>query len=618
MSETINIPENQSEKPSSKFSTKRLWWIFTAILLITVARDVFISPPQLKSFDDQFSAIGFFLWIALSVVLMLIEKNKINKVVFADYYHAFATLALAFVPIWRTEELVFIPAILLSIALLIAMLLSEKKSYLVEGTLLGVVVRFFGTIGRGFQGLGASFQTIKQESPKERSRKTILSILFGLLLALPWVVVFLALFSSADAIFQNRLENIFEIISFELILRIIVNLFWLVAFSVLFFGYLGNLEAKPTKFKTPTFLGSIEVVIVLGTVILIFLSFITVQFRYFFSGEQMINIDGYTYATYARRGTTELIFASALAIGMLQLLKFFKKQASPAGDRVFKVGYGILLAEIGIVLISAYQRLRLLENTYGVTSIRITGHVFIITMAVFLIALYLDELLLKQNHLLFLLSTWAVVFVLTLAALNMPAMAVRINQEVHGDAGIDWYYLRTLPDDGVPALIESLQAQDFNQTQMGSAENQAQYEELLAELSCREFNNQYFLGQQVPNSRWYWRIDMLRAIIAIEDNKTLWADYPVQTDLEICKQYTNLDQCFANQDLLEQVQEEPWHSFYVELTKYNQEELQDQLQNILEDQYYKNLSAEDLETEIEYIKDNYTRYYCDIGYYRGW
>jgi hypothetical protein len=332
----------------------------------------------------------------------------------------------------------------------------------------------------------------------------------------------------------------------------------------------------------------------------------------------MINIDGYTYATYARRGTSELIFASALAIGMLQILKFFKKQASPTGDRIFKIGYGVLIAEIGIVLISAYQRLRLLENTYGVTSIRLTGHVFIITMAVFLIALYLDELLLKQNHLLFLLSSWATVFVLTLAALNMPAMAVRINQDVHGDAGIDWYYLRSLPDDGVPALIESLQSQDFDQTQMGNTANQAQYEEMLAELSCREFNNHYFLGQQIPNSRWYWRIDMLKAIIAIEDNKTLWADYPVQTDLEICKQYTSVDQCFVNQDLLEQVQEEPWHTFYVDLTKYDQEELQDQLQNLLEDQYYKNLSAEDLEVELKYLQENYTRYYCDIDYYTGW
>ena len=613
MSETITDLEKETSKDTPKFTSKRLWWIFTAIFLITIGRDVLISPPQ---YDDQFSAIGFFAWCALSVVLLLIEKHKVSKLVFSDYYHALSILALAFIPVWRTEELVFIPAILLSVALLLAMLLSSDRSYLVEGTLLGVVVRFFSTIGRGFQGLGASFQTFKQETPKERSRKTILSILFGLLLALPWVVVFLALFSSADAVFQKGLQHLFEIISIDLVFRLIVNLFWLVVISVFFFGYLRNLETKPKKFKTPTFLGNIEVAIVLGTVILIFLSFIAVQFRYFFGGEQIINIDGYTYAAYARRGTTELIFASALAIGMLQLLKFFKKQISPASDRIFKIGYGLLIVEIGIVLISAYRRLRLLENTYGVTSIRITGHVFIITMAIFLIALYLDELLLKQNHLLFLLSTWATVFIVTLAALNMPAMAVRINQNVHGDAGIDWYYLRSLPDEGIPALIESLKSQEFDQTQIENPKNQVEYEKMLAELSCRDFENQYFLGQQVPNSRWYWRIDMLKALKATTENQDLWANYPVQTDLEICEQYSNLDQCFVNQELLEKAQESPWHVFYVDLTKYDQTELQERLESILEEQNNQNLSAKDIEIELQYLKEDYTRYYCDINGYR--
>ena len=616
--------KNEDETQNSKLKTtpsikmNRLWWISTAILVITIGRDVLISPPQWDSLNDKFSAIGYFIWILLSVSILLYEKHKQSNLIFADGILGLVIAVLSFIPVWRTEEVVWISAIVLAIFLLLTMLLSYKKPYLIEGTILGGILRFLLTIVNGFKGIGATFQSVKNGSEKGKRKRVLISVLVGLLLSLPWVLIFLSLFSSADAVFQNRLEQIFEIISLEFILRIFGNLFWLVAFSVLLFGYFSNLKTEETKIKKPTVLGNIETLIVLGIVVLIFFSFIMVQFRYFFAGEMVINIDGYTYAEYVRRGTTELIFASVLAIAMVQLLKFFKKESSPTANKIFKTLYGVLIAEIGIVLVSAFQRLRLLENTYGVTSTRLIGHVFMITMAIFLIVLFLDELFSKKNHLLLLMSTWAVVFVFTIAIINMPATAVQTNQMVHGDAGVDWYYLRSLPDEGVPALIESIAAKDFDATQMGNIQNQAEFEKVLAELSCREFEVANLGGTGVENSRWYWRIDQIKALDAIIQNNHLWAKYPVQIDDDECAAYASVQECFANESTKADYEYYGWEVFYVHLENMDEEALQEQIEFFEQDEYYQSMNEEEYQAQLEYTIQQHTRYYCDFYDYRGW
>lgn len=613
----LKAPENAFKQKELFVEPKRLWWIGTIIFLITLGRDFLVSPPNSSSFQDKFSPIGFFLWILLCLGILLWEKSNQSKLKLDDYGLSFIILSLAFIPFWRTEMVVSIFAGVVSVIFLMSYLLSYKKPYIMEGTFLGTIVRFFSMFFHGFAGFKNALSFIKNGSKKNKNRKIILSVLFGLLLSLPWVLVFMALFASADAVFENLISEFFKSFSFELIIRTIKNMIWFIIFGGLFFGYLFNLKNKEKKIKKPTLLGMLETLIILGMVDLIFLSFIAVQFRYFFAGDALINLDGYTYAEYARRGTMELDIASMLAIGLYRILHFFKKEDSPKLQNVFKIFLGILFAEIGIVLFSAYQRLILLENAYGVTSTRIMAHVFMITMGIFLIILYFDELRNKGKHYLLLSCAWATTFVFTIAVINMPAMAVRTNQITHGDAGIDWYYLRSLPDEGIPELIDLIRNDGYMTPDQSIPSNPAEFEKVIAELSCREFEINNFTSADYLNSKIYWRIDQVRAMKAISENTDLWADYPVMINDQKCDSYATDQECLENETFITEGYH-PWETFYVELKIFDQEELAERITDLENDSYYLSLNEEDAKEYSERETQYFTRYYCDYNSYRGW
>lgn len=77
-------------------------------------------------------------------------------------------------------------------------------------------------------------------------------------------------------------------------------------------------EGKPV---IPLFLGFVELSIVLGSVVTLFTIFVVMQFQYFFGGHTNINVEGFTYSEYARRGFGELVTVAFFALLMLLTFK---------------------------------------------------------------------------------------------------------------------------------------------------------------------------------------------------------------------------------------------------------------------------------------------------------
>ena len=73
-------------------------------------------------------------------------------------------------------------------------------------------------------------------------------------------------------------------------------------------------EEKPII--TP-FIGFTETGIVLGSVTILFILFVIVQFQYFFGGNANIGVEGYTYSQYARRGFNELLMVAIFSLLMV-------------------------------------------------------------------------------------------------------------------------------------------------------------------------------------------------------------------------------------------------------------------------------------------------------------
>jgi hypothetical protein len=211
----------------------------------------------------------------------------------------------------------------------------------------------------------------------------LLPLLRGGLLALPVLLVFTALLSSADAVFEQAVERLLALNP----LHVLVELTPRVVFSgVMGLGALGWLahalrrrrsnelgmtEAAPGKPR----LGFTESLTLVGTVDALFLCFATIQLAFLFGGWHLPH-EGLTYAEYARRGFFELLAVSLLTLGLIVALARWTRLESEAQGNLFRVGCTAMIGLVLVILTSAIKRMALYESAYGYTHLRLFTHVF--------------------------------------------------------------------------------------------------------------------------------------------------------------------------------------------------------------------------------------------------
>jgi hypothetical protein len=137
------------------------------------------------------------------------------------------------------------------------------------------------------------------------------------------------------------------------------------------------------------FLGFTEAGIVIGSVVVLFLLFVIVQFQYFFGGEVNIGVEGYSYSRYARSGFYELIavsFASLLMIISFHTITIREKKV----QRQAYSGLSIAIVSlVVIILISAYMRLSLAISWHGYSRLRLYPRVFLVWVGILFVAIIL-------------------------------------------------------------------------------------------------------------------------------------------------------------------------------------------------------------------------------------
>jgi hypothetical protein len=299
--------------------------------------------------------------------------------------------------------------------------------------------------------------------------KRFWAILRGVLIALPVVAIFAALLSSADLVFAQRLDDFTKLFRLEKLPEYLFRAVYILVGAYALAGVFlhaaqksqdGGAGAQKPLF--PQFLGFTEAAVVLGAVVLLFAIFVGIQFRYFFGGETNIGVQGYTYSEYARKGFGELV---AVAFGSLLLflgLSAIVRRQNQVQRRAFS-GLGIgMVALVGVILVSAFQRLLLYEAAYGFSRLRIYTHFFMIWLGVLLAGVVLLELLRRERFfpLAALLATLG--FAATLVLANVDASIVRQNvRRAAAGQALDVAYLATLSSDSVPALVQAYQSSNL-------------------------------------------------------------------------------------------------------------------------------------------------------------
>lgn len=352
----------------------------------------------------------------------------------------------------------------------------------------------------------------------------LLAVLRGLLLALPIVVVLALLLTAADVIFADVLRKAFEWLDLEWLADFAWRIVVVLASAVFFLGALVAALRDPGERKLAgqdkpllaPFLGFTESTVVLIGVDLLFALFVFIQLRYLFGGQANITAAGYTYAEYARRGFGELVAVAFLTLGLVLALATFSRRETAGQRKAFNALSAVMVVLVGVILVSAFQRLLLYEQAYGFTRLRAYTHVAILWMGVafvlFLVMLFAGNLRAFAPA----AVGVALGFALTLNLLNVDDFIVRRNAErAQAGSELDLDYLTNLSEDAVPALA-SLAAE----TSPGVRD------EVLPRLACQ----QAALDQRASEGWPSTHLAVLRARSALEPWREILSAYHVDAE----------------------------------------------------------------------------------------
>ena len=317
--------------------------------------------------------------------------------------------------------------------------------------------------------------SVPQAQVSQKRSARIWPVVRGVVIALPVIAIFASLLSSADPIFARRFEDFIELFNIDNLPEYIFRLVYILIFAYALAGtFLHAAQKSDEKIEEKTwvspFLGFTEAAIVLGSVTVLFVAFVVVQFQYFFGGQANISIEGYTFSEYARKGFGELVTVAFFSLLLLLGLGAITHRETETQRRVFS-GFGAGLVGLVIVmLVSAYQRLVLYEMAYGFSRLRTYTHVFVIWLGLLLVVVVVLEMLRRERAVGLVMVLAALGFVISLSVLNVDAFIVKQNIEreirgtgdetiAQGRADLDAQYFLDLSDDAVPSLVNAYQTQ---------------------------------------------------------------------------------------------------------------------------------------------------------------
>lgn len=294
---------------------------------------------------------------------------------------------------------------------------------------------------------------------KNQEQKVFLAVVKGALISIPILFVFILLFSSADLVFKKYFARLITLnISPEIVLRAILilgaTLICLGAYSYLF-----RQTISQKKGENKRLLGYIETSTLLFLVNALFFLFILIQAAYLFGGQSNISSQGFTYAEYARRGFFELIAVAVISLLLLLTTeKYTRNNHAPA----FKILSAILIVQVILIMASAFIRLSLYEEAYGLTTLRLYSHAFIILLAVIFGFLFYKICKgREEDYFAFRTFLTLLFFLIAMNFLDPDAFIARCNIKRFASTGkIDIGYLSRLSDDAIPDIIESLDQLD--------------------------------------------------------------------------------------------------------------------------------------------------------------
>jgi uncharacterized protein DUF4153 len=288
----------------------------------------------------------------------------------------------------------------------------------------------------------------------------------ALLITVPILLVFTLLLTRADPVFASFFRFLKLDLGVVLSHILVAGFFawvvagWLRRSLLAYPGAAGAGTPLPFTFR----LGATDLTLALGALNVLFAVFVGAQIGWLFGGEALVlKTTGLSYADYARRGFFELTGVAGLLLPLLlgaqalipaseiRTLRFYRRLAVP------------LVVLLGVIVFSAFARMRLYVRYYGISTDRLYATAFMIWLAIVFVWLAFTVLRSRPRSFATGLVVSGLVVLFTLNVLNPDALVARENL-ARGDAGrtgaagSDLRYVAALGGDAVPLLVSALTA----------------------------------------------------------------------------------------------------------------------------------------------------------------
>ena len=318
-----------------------------------------------------------------------------------------------------------------------------------------------------------------------KNQKTLSHIVKGVVMAIPVIFIFILLLSSADLIFQRYISDLVTIniqpeTFFRFILILIVTFIFIGAYSYIFQE---SKKQKTIKQENKKYvIGNIESSVILGLVNVLFFLFILIQLTYLFGGVSNISTQGFTYAEYARQGFFELIAVAVISLLLLLTIEKYIAHKDKFPILGFKILSTTMVAQVIVIMVSAFTRLLLYEQAYGFTTLRLYSHIFIFLLGViFCLLVYKIHWDSRENMFALRVFISVILFLVGINLLNPDLFIAQQNIQRFNDTGkLDVSYLSNLSDDAIPEVVKTLDMLD------GDMKNSLGYE-LYWRTQVRDF-----------------------------------------------------------------------------------------------------------------------------------
>jgi hypothetical protein len=296
-------------------------------------------------------------------------------------------------------------------------------------------------------------------------------VIRGLVLALPVVLVFTVLLSSADAIFARYVGDVlsFKVLSvtpeFGLRGLLVLTSAWVLTGGLAYALERGHQAAKSQAGQQTTLgkvprarrLGAVEAATVLVMVNILFMVFVVFQFTYLFGGQAAATMEDSVYRHYARRGFGELMVVSVLVLALILGLRWLVRHDRPRQSRIFNLLSTHLVLMTFVILASAWTRMLSWEAVadYIYTDKRLYVRVFIVWLAITLFW-FLATLWTRPGRFAIGVFVAALGFLATLNVIDPDVDVVQYNVDRAYTRPIYMPQLARLSDDAVPLMVQAL------------------------------------------------------------------------------------------------------------------------------------------------------------------